>query len=52
MNQEHKFRIRENSEVRELRGYPMYVCRCGKKYQTKVLAARHCIEKNLVNQND
>ncbi len=38
----HRFSKRKNDLCREIRGYPMFTCSCGKRYQTKALAEQHC----------
>ena len=43
---EHKFHKRDNSECAEIKGVPMFKCSCGKRFQTKAIAEKHCRVNN------
>lgn len=38
---EHTYHKRNNASCVEIKGCPMFICSCGKKYQTKRLAEQH-----------
>jgi hypothetical protein len=42
----HKYSKRDNSSHIEIRGFPMWNCSCGKNFQTKKIAEKHCIKEN------